>query len=98
MSRTSRRRNRGPSLEKAPAIRQLERKQLRNRFAPIEALDEEQLEFIHDISLRILEEEGIEVMGDQALALFRKAGASVDDGGVVRIDRNLLLETVAPCA
>ena len=95
MSRTSRRRNRGPSLEKVPAIRQLEAKQLRNRFAPIEALDEEQLEFIHNISLRILEEEGIEVMGDQALALFRKAGASVDDGGVVRIDRNLLLETVA---
>lgn len=95
MSRTSRRRNRGPSLEKSSAIRQLERKQLRNRFAPIEALDEEQLEFIHDISLRILEEEGIEVMGDQALDLFRKAGASVDDDGVVRIDRNLLLETVA---
>ncbi len=95
MSRTSRRRNRGPSLEKAPAIRQLERKQLRNRFAPIEALDEEQLEFIHDISLRILEEEGIEVMGDQALALFRQAGAKVGEGGVVRIDRNLLLETIA---
>ena len=95
MSRTSRRRNRGPSLEKAPAIRQLDRKQLRNRFTPIEALDEEQLEFIHNISLRILEEEGIEVMGNQALALFRKAGASVDDSGVVRIDRNLLLETVA---
>ncbi|MDH5353850.1 MAG: trimethylamine methyltransferase family protein [Gammaproteobacteria bacterium] len=95
MSRKSRRRNRGPSLEKAPAIRQLERKQLRNRFAAIEALDEEQLEFIHNISLRILEEEGIEVMGNQALDLFRKAGASVNDDGVVRIDRNLLLETVA---
>ena len=95
MSRPSRRRKRTPSLVKAPAIRQLESKQLRNRFAPIEALDEEQLEFIHDISLRILEEEGIEVMGEQALNLFRNAGASVDDVGVVRIDRNLLLETVA---
>ena len=68
---------------------------MRNRFAPIEALDEEQLEFIHDISLRILEEEGIEVMGDMALDTFRKAGADVDSAGVVRLDRNLLLETVA---
>ena len=91
----SRRRARKAVPEKTVAIRQVDRKQLRNRFAPIEALDQEQLEFIHDISLRILEEEGIEVMGDQALQLFRNAGASVDDAGVVRIDRNLLLETVA---
>ena len=34
-------------------------------------------------------------MGDQALALFRQAGASVDQAGVVRIDRALLLETIA---
>ncbi len=95
MGRPSRRRNRQASSEKTLAIHQLDKKVLRNRFAPIEALDEEQLEFIHDISMRILEQEGIEVMGDQALELFRKAGASVDDAGIVRIDRNLLLETVA---
>ncbi len=95
MARTSRRRKRQPPAENLAAIHQLDKKVLRNRFAPIEALDEEQLEFIHDISLRILEEEGIEVMGEQPLQLFRRAGASVDDGGVVRIDRNLLLETVA---
>jgi trimethylamine--corrinoid protein Co-methyltransferase len=45
--------------------------------------------------LRIVEEEGIEVLGDQALDLFRKAGASVDEDGVVRIDREQLLEIVA---
>jgi trimethylamine--corrinoid protein Co-methyltransferase len=95
MARTSRRRGRKTTPEKVVAIRQLERKQLRNRFAPIEALDEEQLEFIHNISLRILEEEGIEVMGEQALDLFRNAGASVDDNGVVRMDRAQLLEIVA---
>jgi trimethylamine--corrinoid protein Co-methyltransferase len=95
MARTSRRRGRKTTPEKVVAIRQLERKQLRNRFAPIEALDEEQLDFIHNISLRILEEEGIEVMGEQALDLFRNAGASVDDNGVVRMDRAQLLEIVA---
>jgi len=95
MARTNRRRGRKVAPENVVAIHQLERKQLRNRFAPIEALDEEQLEFIHNISLRIVEQEGIEVLGDQALALFRKAGASVDDKGVVRMDRDQLLEIIA---
>ena len=64
-------------------------------MAPLEPLDEAQLETIHDLSLRILEEEGIEVMGEHALNLFRNAGASVDGNGVVCIDRDLLLATVA---
>jgi trimethylamine--corrinoid protein Co-methyltransferase len=82
-------------VEKQVAFHQLEAKVLRNRFAPLEALDEEQLDFIHDVSMRIIEEQGIELLGVQALDLFRKAGASVDDDGVVRMDRALLLETVA---
>ena len=95
MNRSSRRRRRQAPGEAPVAVHQLEPKVLANRFAPLEALDEEQLEFIHDVSLRIVEEQGIEVLGDQALDLFRRAGASVDAGGVVRMDRGLLLETVA---
>jgi trimethylamine---corrinoid protein Co-methyltransferase len=96
MARSNRRRQRNPvATTPATAIRQIDRKCLRNRFAPLDPLDEEQLEFIHDISLRILEEEGVEVMGEQALNLFRKAGANVDENGVVRIDRDLVLENIA---
>ena len=95
MARVNRRRRRAPPAEKPVAIHQLESRVLHNRFAPLQALDEEQLEFIHDVSLRIIEEEGIEVLGDQALNLFRNAGAAVDGDGVVRMDRGLLLETVA---
>ena len=95
MARSKRRRSRNRPSTPVVAIHQIERKVLRNRFAPLQPLDEEQLEFIHDISLRIVEEEGIEVLGDQALDLFRKAGATVDESGVVRMDRALLLETVA---
>ena len=95
MTRVNRRRRRKAPVEKQVAFHQLEAKVLRNRFAPLEALDEEQLDFIHDVSMRIIEEQGIELLGVQALDLFRKAGASVDDDGVVRMDRALLLETVA---
>ena len=95
MTRVNRRRRRKAPVEKQVAFHQLEAKVLRNRFAPLEALDEEQLDFIHDVSMRIIEEQGIELLGVQALDLFRQAGASVDDDGVVRMDRALLLETVA---
>ena len=95
MARSNRRRSRNRPSAPVEAVHQIERKILRNHFAPLEPLDEEQLEFIHDVSLRIVEEEGIEVLGDQALDLFRKAGATVDENGVVRMDRALLLETVA---
>ena len=67
MARAKRRRNREISSEPGVAVRQIDPKILRNRFAPLEALDEEQLEFIHNISLRIIEEQGIEVMSGQAL-------------------------------
>lgn len=78
----------------APAIRQIDKKELRNRFAPIEPLDDEQLEFIHDVSLDMLESDGIEVLGDRALDMLRNAGADVSDEGLVRMDRGMVLENI----
>lgn len=95
MSRPARRRGRDRAPAVTTALHQLDRKVLHNRFAPIEALDQEQLEAIHDASLRILEELGIEVMGEQALTLFREAGAEVSELGIVRMDRALVLDIVA---
>ncbi|HPQ97109.1 MAG TPA: trimethylamine methyltransferase family protein, partial [Thiolinea sp.] len=64
MTQTSRRGRRQRSAGK-PEIRfpQLERRVLHNRFAPIAALDEEQISLIHDASMELLEQQGIEVMG-----------------------------------
>jgi len=96
MAKLSRRRGGRRSISAdAATIHQIDNRILRNRMAPLEPLDEEQLETIHNLSLRILEEQGIEVMGEQALNLFRKAGASVDSSGIVRIAPQLLLDTVA---
>lgn len=76
-------------------IPQLPSQQLLNPMRPLEPLDEEQIELLHTVSLEILEDQGIEVMGDQALELFRNAGAEVDQAGIVRMDRALVMETVA---
>ena len=86
---------RGRAPARRPTITQIDRKVLRNRFAPLEPLNEEQLECVHDLSMQILEEQGIAVVGEVALALFRKAGAKINGNGNVCIDRALLLETIA---
>jgi len=92
-----RRRQRGAASATQPAvlIPQLERHILRNRFAPLEPLDEEQLELIHNASLTLLEEHGIEVLGEEALALFRQAGAEVSKEGLVKMERELVMQTIA---
>lgn len=91
-SKPRRRRDKSRPVVKIP---QLERTRLTSPFTPLTPLDEEQLEFIHNTSLQILEQQGIEVMGEQALELFRRAGAEVSDGGIVKMDRALVLDTVA---
>jgi trimethylamine--corrinoid protein Co-methyltransferase len=65
------------------------------RGIPIyEVLSEERLELLHDASCRILEEVGIDFRDDEALALWRGAGAEVR-GQRVRIPRQLLMSLLA---
>ena len=90
-----RRRRRRDKTKPVVKIPQIDRCQLQSPFAPLTPLDEEQLEFVHDVSLQILEEQGIEVLGDLALDTFRNAGAEVSKDGMVRMDRALVLETIA---
>src|SRR5258708_6413696 len=86
-------RERRPRRERrvADAIKQLPWQRLVNRFKPMEILSADELEAIHRASLRILEELGLEVWSEQALAIFRRAGASVDaSNSRVRLDRGLI--------
>ena len=101
MADTGRRRRRRTNPEAqasspAPAIRQLPRQTVRSPFEPLKALSEDQLEAVHDASMRLLEEQGIEVMSDRARALFRDAGAEVDESTqIVRGPRELFLQALA---
>ena len=64
---------------------------LRNSFKPIEPMSQDQLMAIHEASLTLLEEIGIEFMGRAARDVFRKAGAEVNDStGLVKIPRDLV--------
>lgn len=69
---------------------------LTNPLSPVEVLSEEQSERIHDASMRILEEVGIDFLDDEALSLWEAAGAKVDrKERHVWPDRELVLETIA---
>jgi trimethylamine--corrinoid protein Co-methyltransferase len=61
---------------------------LRNPYPPVEVLSAEQLEQIHQTSLRILEEMGLEFLDEEALDIWKRAGAQVDRAtGRVHMDR-----------
>jgi trimethylamine--corrinoid protein Co-methyltransferase len=80
----------------AGAFRQLPWRRLENPYAPIEVLTPEQLERIHDASMRILETHGLEFLSDTALDILAEAGALVDRATRrVRFDRTLVAEYVA---
>ena len=59
-----------------------------------EVLDAEGVELIHEESMKILEEAGIDFRDEEALAYWKAAGAEID-GQLVRIPRELLLGLVA---
>ena len=58
-----------------------------------EVLNQEGEELIHDASMKILEEVGIEFRDDEAIDYWKDAGAEVD-GYRVRIQREMLLSLV----
>jgi trimethylamine--corrinoid protein Co-methyltransferase len=70
-------------------------KQVRLPYKPIEVLDADAIENIHQTGLTILEEIGMRVLDKRARALFRAAGAEVDEGEMqVRLDRALIAELI----
>lgn len=98
--RTRRRRRggaEGAEIEAAaPRLAQPPRRAVRNPYRPIEILADDAVERIHDASLTILEEIGMEVLSGEARTIMKAAGADVREGAErVRFDRNLILESVA---
>jgi len=65
-----------------------------NPDAPIEPLNEEGVQAIHDGAMRILEEIGIEFLNEESLELFREAGCKVE-GENVKMGRDWVMEMIA---
>ena len=78
------------------SLRQLPWRNVSNPYRPIEVLDRDALDMIHDASLRILQHTGMDFLHPEAIAVLAAHGADVVDGGPrVRFDTDLVLEWVA---
>ena len=77
-------------------MRQIPWRAVRNPYPPIEVATEEQIEAIHDASMRILEEIGMDFLHKQALDILSFGGAEVTSGTQrVRFDRGMVEEVMA---
>ncbi|RVB00973.1 methyltransferase, partial [Mesorhizobium sp. M7A.F.Ca.CA.004.05.1.1] len=86
---------RGKSGRSGGGIAQLLWEQVKNPYPPMQLLDEERMERLHDTSMRILSELGIRVMSDRVMDLFADAGAIVDrEEKTIRIDESLVREAL----
>ena len=65
-----------------------------NTDHPTEPLDGDGVQAIHDGSMRILEEIGIEFLNPEAVDILQKAGCTVN-GTNVRMDRDFVMEWIA---
>jgi len=99
MTRTTSRRNRRGTRRRNRStipLLSIPFRQLRNPFAPLEVISEEQVEQIHEASMRILEDVGLRWLDEEALGLWEQAGAKVDRSQKhVWLDRHLVMELVA---
>ena len=90
LSRARARKESKSKLEQTPWRR------FRNPYPAIEILNPDQLDAIHDNSMRILSEIGIKVLCARSRSLLAGIGCMVDEGQeIVRFDPGLVAETVA---
>ncbi len=93
-NRRNQRRNRRRDRSKQPLL-SIPFRQLHNPLAPLEVLSVEQIEQIHEASMQILEDIGLRWLDDEALDLWKKAGAKVDRSARhAWLDRHLVMELV----
>lgn len=78
---------------KSAKIQQLPWKQPRMTLEPVRFISDDQVEAIHNASLKVLEDIGMDVLLPEALEILGKAGAQVS-GQRVRIGREIVAEAL----
>mgnify|MGYP002629451886 CR=1 FL=1 len=92
MARRTRARNgAGERREAGESFRQLPFKQPRNPYQPFNIISDDEVQSLHDKSLDVLEELGVNFLLEEARDILKAAGADVRPGDpLVRFDRGLI--------
>ncbi|HZD23504.1 MAG TPA: trimethylamine methyltransferase family protein [Acidimicrobiia bacterium] len=94
--RRRRRRRDGGAGEGPPIPAQPPWRQPTRRFQPVDLADESQIEAIHQTSMQILSEIGVDFLNEEARELLKEAGADVDpDSERVRFEPSFIGEKIA---
>ena len=66
-----------------------------NPYTPIEQFSSDEIEAIHEASLKVLKDTGIKVLSDPARAFYTKAGMTEGDDNVIFFDPDLVMDLIA---
>ena len=66
----------------------------KNPYPPVEQFSADQIEAIHQASLKVLSDTGIKVLSKEARELYRQAGMTLIDNDVVLFDPDLVMELI----
>ena len=72
-------RSRRAAREVEPSVREVNYRQLRNPFPPMDVFSTDEIHAMHDAALKALEELGMKTLLPEARKLFQQAGAKVED-------------------
>ena len=90
------RRGRAKVARKVTNFIQAPYSQKKNPFQPMNIFSEDEIESIHEASLKVLCDTGIEIQSPRAIEILRKSGASVaSDGKRVRFEPGFVMEKIA---
>ncbi len=88
---TRRKRRTGGARGSSGPARDVNYRQLRNPFTPQNVFSEDEITSIHETALRVIEELGLKILLPEARALFKSAGARVDESAqMVYIGRDII--------
>ncbi len=86
---------RGRRLSGGSSIAQIPRQSIRNPYPPMEIFSTDQIEAIHEASLSVLRDTGMNFLLPEAVEILRREGADIDDDSVrVRFDPDMVLEKI----
>jgi trimethylamine--corrinoid protein Co-methyltransferase len=90
------RRGRSKEKRKIESFRQAPYFQPQNPYQPMEIFSEDEIEAIHQASLKVLCDTGMDIQSPRAVEILRVAGANIDaDGQRVRFDPDFIMEKIS---
>jgi len=90
------RRGRSKQKRVVPVVQQAPYRQLKNPYQPMLVFSDDEIESIHQSSLKVLCDTGMDILSPRAVAILKREGAMVDSNGMrVRFDPDFIMEKIS---